>query len=129
VVLAAAVLAIAPAATVAAVVRRRHESHTSSALAAAIRARGADEARVALHGVAAAASALAPLLTTVGAYALGASVVVERAFGLDGLGRVALDAAARGDTPVLVGVAVVAGVILATLSVCADLIARRIDPR
>jgi peptide/nickel transport system permease protein len=87
------------------------------------------EARLAAHGLRNVAPSLAPLLTSVGAYALGACVVVERAFVLPGLGSLGLDAASRGDAPVLAGLAALAGGAVATLSVVADLGARLADPR
>jgi peptide/nickel transport system permease protein len=126
---AALVLAAAPAAEVAVQVRNSLAGFLSGPLAAAIRARGATERRVTFHGVAAAAPALTPLLTTVGAYTLGASVIVERAFSLPGLGTLTLDAAARGDAPVLVAVATLAGALLATLSALADALSHALDPR
>jgi len=126
---AAAALALAPAAAVAVQVRAALAGFLAGPLAAAVRGRGATERRVTWHGLAAAAPALAPMLTSVGAYALGASVVVERAFAIPGLGRVTLDAASRGDAPVLAAVAALAGAVVATLSVVADRLAARIDPR
>ena len=126
---AAVALALAPAAAVAVQIRAQLAGFLTGPLAAAVRARGASERRVTAHGLAAAVPALAPLLTTVGAYALGASVVVERAFAIPGLGRVTLDAAARGDAPVLAAVAGLAGAVVATLSVIADRVAARVDPR
>ena len=121
---AALVLSVAPAAEVAVQVRNTLSGFLTGALAAAIRAKGASERRVTRHGLAVSLPALAPLLTTVGAYTLGASVIVERAFSLRGLGAVTLDAAARGDAPVLAAIATLTGTLLATLSVIADLLAR-----
>jgi ABC-type dipeptide/oligopeptide/nickel transport system permease component len=126
---AAAALALAPAAAVAVQVRAQLAGFLAGPLAAAVRARGASERGVTRHGLAAAVPALAPLLTSVGAYALGASVVVERAFAIPGLGRVTLDAASRGDAPVLAAVAALAGAVVAALSVIADRLAARVDPR
>jgi peptide/nickel transport system permease protein len=125
---AALILAVAPAAEVAVQVRNTLTVFLASPLATAIRARGAAESRVTLHGVAASIPALAPLLTSVGALTLGASVIVERAFALPGLGTVTLDAASRGDAPILACVATLAGALLATLSLTADLLTT-IDPR
>lgn len=126
---AAFVLSLAPAAAVAVQVRTALARFLDGPIANAERARGHTEARVAAHGLRAELPALAPLITSVGAYALGASVVVERAFALPGLGRITLDAAARGDAPVLAGVAAIAGAIVATLSVIAELVASAADPR
>jgi len=126
---AAVALAIAPAAAVAVQVHAQLVAFLAGPIATAARARGCSEARVATHGLRAQLPALAPLITTVGAYALGASVVVERAFALPGLGRLTMDAAGRGDAPVLAGVAALAGAIVATLSVIAELVAKAADPR
>ncbi len=129
VIAAALVLALAPAAAVALQVRAQLVGYLAGPLATAHRARGASPARVAAHGLWTAAPTLAPLLTGVGAYALGAALVVERAFARPGLGRLTLDAAASGDAPVLAGVAALAGALVATLAVTADALARRADPR
>ncbi len=126
---AAFVLAIAPAAAVAVQVRAALAGFLDGPIAAAARARGCTEGQVASHGLRLALPGLAPLITTVGAYALGASVVVERAFALPGLGRITLDAAARGDAPVLAGVAALAGAFVAALSVIAEAVASAADPR
>jgi peptide/nickel transport system permease protein len=123
------VLALAPGAAIATQVRAALGDFLAGPLAAAIRARGAGEGRVAIHGLRASLPALAPLLTIAGGYALGASVVVERAFALPGLGRVTLTAAAAGDAPVLAGVATLVGATVAALSVAATWLAAAADPR
>ncbi len=98
--------------------------------AVAVRARGASHWRViVVHGLRAALPALLPLLVIVVAYLLGATMVIERVFAIEGLGGVLIDAAGRGDAPVVVGVSVVAATILATLSAIVDVVGRVTDPR
>ena len=128
--MAAVVLAIAPAAVVAAHGGAALAGFLASPVAVAARARGAAERRVAWrHGLRLALPSLAPLAASAGAYLVGASAVVERAFALPGLGRVALDAAATGDVPVLAAVTAIAALVIAVLAGAADLAARAADPR
>ena len=98
--------------------------------AVAARARGASQWRVVIvHGLRAGLPALLPLVVIVVAYLLGATMVIEQVFAIDGLGGVLVDAAARGDAPIVVGVCVVAAAILASVSAIVDLVARFTDPR
>ena len=96
----------------------------------AARARGASRWRVvAVHGLRVALPAVAPLVVVLTAYLLGATVVIEQVFAIRGLGSLLVDAAARGDAPVVVGVSVVAAALLALVSALVDLGAVRLDPR
>jgi len=98
--------------------------------AVAVRARGATRRRVILvHALRASLAGLVAVGTNLVAYSLGASLVIERVFGIHGLGSLLLDASARGDAPVVVGVAVCAGALLALASVGADAAQRALDPR
>jgi peptide/nickel transport system permease protein len=127
---AAAVLALAPAAVIAAHVRAAQAGFLASAVATAVRARGVGDRRLAWHhGLRLAVASLAPLAASTAAYLVGATAVVERAFGRPGIGRLALDAAATGDVPVLAAVAAIAAAIIAGLTGLADLAARAADPR
>ncbi len=96
----------------------------------AARGRGVPERRVLIHH--ALRGSLGPLLTLAGLqlpHLVGGSVVVERVFGLPGMGLLALDAVGTRDYPVVMGVAVVMGLatLLATLAV--DLAYAWADPR
>jgi len=127
---AALVLAAAPAAVIAVHVRAALADFLASPAALAARARGAGGGRVlAVHGLRLALPGLAPLAASTAAYLLGTVAVVERAFALPGLGRVALDAAAAGDVPVLAAVAAIAGGAVALFTGAADVAARLADPR
>ena len=98
--------------------------------AVAARARGASRERVlAVHCVRASLGQLLALLPVLTAYLTGATLVVEEVFGIAGLGALLLDGAQRGDAPVVVGVAVVAAAVIVAVSVGAEFIARRADPR
>jgi peptide/nickel transport system permease protein len=127
---AAAVLALAPAAVIAAHVQAGQAGFLASPVATAIRARGAGPRRLAWHhGLRLAVASLAPLVASTAAYLVGATAVVERAFGRPGLGRLAVDAAAAGDVPVLAALAAVAAAVIAALTGAADVAARAADPR
>lgn len=123
-------LALVPAFVVARHARAELVAARNAPWAVAARARGCSEWRVlARHALRAQAGALAPLLVALTAYLLGASVVVERLFGLGGLGSALLDAAGRGDQPVIVGASVVYALVIALASAAVDLGRRALDPR
>lgn len=124
------VLALAPAAVIAAHARAAAEEMLRSPLAAAIRARGASEARVVwVHGARLAAPRLAPLAATTVGFALGAAPVVERALAVPGAGRTLAVAAASGDVPVVAALAALAATAVALTAALAQRVARRADPR
>ncbi len=123
-------LALVPAFVIARHTRAELVAARTAPWAVAARARGCSEWRVlAHHALRAQAGALAPLLVALTAYLLGASVVVERLFGIGGLGSALLDAAGRGDQPVIVGVSVVYALVIALASAGVDLGRRALDPR
>ncbi|MBI4511848.1 MAG: ABC transporter permease [Deltaproteobacteria bacterium] len=94
------------------------------------RARGASELRVLLvHALGMAASSLVGLLAVLAPYLLGASLVVERAFDLDGLGALLVQASAIHDAPIVLGGTLAMGAFVITSSLAADLLATRVDPR
>ncbi len=98
--------------------------------ATATRARGVSQQRiVAVHALRASGSVLLPLVVVFVAYLFGASVVVERVFGIRGLGALLLDASARGDAPLIVGVGVVTAMIIALTSSAVDIVRSLVDPR
>jgi peptide/nickel transport system permease protein len=82
-----------------------------------------------VHALAVAAAPLAALAAVVVPWLLGASLVVERAFDLRGLGALLLDAAAAGDAPVTLGATLAFGVLTALASLAADGLSQLADPR
>lgn len=73
-----------------------------------------------------------PILTAIG-LSLGAllsgSVVIEAVFGVPGLGQIIINAMNARDFPVLQGVALVTGVVVALCNALAEVAQRAIDPR
>ena len=102
--------------------------HADFVLAA--RARGVTGWRLALNHVA--RNALAPVITMLGlqsASLLGGSVVVESVFAIPGFGRLAAEAVARRDTPLLLGVVLFSAVVVIVMNLLADLVQAWLDPR
>jgi peptide/nickel transport system permease protein len=111
--------------------------HVRTALLAAIAepwartvlASGASRAQMLARARRLVAARVLPLLTTLTAYLLGASLVVEKVFGLRGLGMLLVDASAHGDAPVVVAVCTVGAVILASVALAVAEARVRLDPR
>jgi len=123
-------LAIVPAFFLARFARAELLRAMAAPWSVAVLARGASRRRlVFVHALRASLAGLVAVGVNLVAYVLGASLVIERVFGIRGLGALVLDAAARGDAPVVVGVTVVAGALLALVSVAADVARRALDPR
>jgi peptide/nickel transport system permease protein len=96
----------------------------------AARARGASAGRVlGIHALGVARAPLASLLASLVPYLLGATLIVERAFDLRGLGSLLVAAAGGGDAPMVLGVTLTAGAIVMLSSLAADLLAVAADPR
>lgn len=96
----------------------------------ALRARGISHARIVLRHVA--CNALLPLITVLGLQAasmLGGSVVIESVFAVPGLGRLAQEAVASRDTPLLLGVILVSAIMVIVVNFLIDLIYLWLDPR
>ncbi len=96
----------------------------------AARARGMGGARLVLRHVA--RNALLPVVTMLGlqsAAMLGGSVVIESVFAIPGLGRLAAEAVARRDTPLLLGVVLLSAVVVMTVNLVIDLAYALLDPR
>lgn len=93
------------------------------------RAKGVREWWVLLdHGLRA---ALTPILTLGGlelASVLGGAIVVETMFGLDGVGRLAIESALSGDFPVVIGTTLFASVVFILCTLAVDLVAWLRDP-
>lgn len=96
----------------------------------AARARGLGSWRITLNH--AARNALLPLITMLGLQAasmLGGSVVIESVFGVPGFGRLAQEAVAGRDTPLLLGVILVSALLVIVTNLLVDLAYGLIDPR
>lgn len=96
----------------------------------AARARGLSRSRIVWRHVA--RNALSPLVTLLGLQAaamLGGSVVVESVFAIPGLGRLAQEAVATRDTPLLLGIILVGAVLVIVVNLCVDLAYALLDPR
>ena len=97
---------------------------------ATARAKGLRGSRVLFAHVA--RNALIPTLTLLGinvAYLIGGTVVIERVFGLDGLGNLMLNAIGVRDFPVVQGVTIVYAMAVVLVNLLTDLAAARLDPR
>lgn len=124
------VLALVPTFVIARHARAALIHASESPWATAALARGASRARVVwVHAVRSALPALLPLAVVTTAYLIGATVVIEEVFGIHGLGATLIDASRRGDAPVVVGVSVLAGAVLAVSSAVVDVLQRMLDPR
>jgi len=94
------------------------------------RAKGLPERTVVVkHGLRA---ALTPLLTIFGldfGLLVGGAVLTESAFGLNGLGKYAVDGIRAGDLPKILGVTLVAALFVVIANLVVDLLYAVVDPR
>lgn len=77
-------------------------------------------------------AALSPVVTILGmdiATLLGGTLITERIFEIDGIGRRALSALGEDDLPVIMGIVLVTGVIVVTMNLIVDIAYSYIDPR
>lgn len=96
----------------------------------AARAKGLSRKRIVLAHVA--RNALLPLVTMLGlqsAQMLGGSVVIESIFSVPGLGRLAQEAVALRDTPLLLGIILVSAVLVVLINLLVDIAYAFLDPR
>jgi peptide/nickel transport system permease protein len=96
----------------------------------AARARGLPRRRIVIGHVA--RNALLPLVTMLGlqsAAMLGGSVVIESLFSVPGLGRLAQEAVAGRDTPLLLGIILVSAVLVVIINLAVDILYAVLDPR
>lgn len=96
----------------------------------AARARGLSDARITLNH--AARTALLPLVTMLGLQAasmLGGSVVIESVFAIPGFGRLAHEAVAGRDAPLLLAVILVSALMVVAVNLLVDLAYGWLDPR
>ncbi len=94
------------------------------------RSKGISEARVLIrHGL---RNALIPTITLIGlqaGYLLGGTVVTETIFAWPGIGRLALDAIASRDQPIMQGVILVIALTFVAINIIVDLVTVALDPR
>ncbi|MBB3238006.1 ABC transporter permease [Phyllobacterium endophyticum] len=96
----------------------------------ALKARGLSRNRIVWRHVA--RNAVLPVVTMLGLQAaamLGGSVVVESVFAIPGFGRLAAEAVARRDTPLLLGVILCSAITVITVNLLVDLAYGKLDPR
>jgi peptide/nickel transport system permease protein len=96
----------------------------------AARAKGLSRMRIVLRHVA--RNALLPLVTMLGLQAatmLGGSVVIESVFSIPGLGRLAQEAVAQRDTPLLMGIILISAVLVVAVNLLVDIAYALLDPR
>jgi peptide/nickel transport system permease protein len=95
-----------------------------------LRAKGIREPRVLVAHVA--RNAVIPTLTLLGvnvAYLIGSTVVVERVFGLNGLGSLLLSSITDRDFPVVQAVTLLFATSVVLVNLAVDLLAAWLDPR
>lgn len=98
--------------------------------ALAVRAKGLSRRRIVLRHVA--RNALLPLVTMLGlqsAAMLGGSVVVESVFAIPGFGRLAQEAVAGRDAPLLIGIILVSALLVIVVNLLVDIAYALLDPR
>lgn len=97
---------------------------------AAAKARGISRRRLVLRHVA--RNALLPLVTMLGlqsATMLGGSVVIESVFAVPGIGRLAQEAVASRDAPLLLGIILVSSILVIAVNLAVDIAYALLDPR
>jgi peptide/nickel transport system permease protein len=94
------------------------------------RAKGLPKTRV--YGRHALRAAITPMVTIAGldvGAALGGTVITETTFGLQGLGRTAVDSVRQGDLPTIMATVLVAATFIVIANIVVDVLYAFIDPR
>jgi peptide/nickel transport system permease protein len=94
------------------------------------RAKGVSERRVVVQH--ALRSSLTPIVTQFGidlGTLMGGAIVTEVVFGLPGLGREVVQAIAKQDLPVIIGVTILSSALIVTANIVVDLVQAMLDPR
>lgn len=94
------------------------------------RSKGLSRCRIVLRHVA--RNALLPLVTVLGLHAasmIGGSVVIESVFAIPGFGRLAHEAVAGRDAPLLAGVIITSAVLVIIANLLVDIVYSLLDPR
>lgn len=97
---------------------------------ASAKARGISRRRLVVRHVA--RNALLPLVTMLGlqsASMLGGSVVIESVFAVPGIGRLAQEAVASRDAPLLLGIILVSAILVIVVNLAVDIAYALLDPR
>ncbi|MET8089168.1 ABC transporter permease [Micromonospora sp. NPDC005220] len=95
-------------------------------------ARAKGLAKPIVYGRHALRAAITPVVTIAGldvGGALGGTVITETTFGIQGLGRTAVDAVRSGDLPTIMATVLIAAVFVVLANVLVDLLYAAIDPR
>ncbi|MEW1588408.1 ABC transporter permease [Micromonospora vinacea] len=95
-------------------------------------ARAKGLAKPTVYGRHALRAAITPVVTIAGldvGGALGGTVITETTFGIQGLGRTAVDAVRSGDLPTIMATVLIAAVFVVVANVLVDLLYAAIDPR
>ena len=111
-------------------VRAAMQAALAAQYVTAARARGISERRVLWHH--AFRNALLPLITVLGLqlpHLISGSVVVERVFGIAGMGSLVIDAVALRDYPVVMAIATLTALVTMLAMFLVDLAALVVDPR
>ena len=98
--------------------------------ALAARAKGLARRRIVVRHIA--RNALLPVVTMLGMLAatmLGGSVVIESVFAIPGFGRLAQEAVAGRDAPLLTGIIVVSAILVISVNLAVDIAYALLDPR
>jgi peptide/nickel transport system permease protein len=77
-------------------------------------------------------AALTPIITIFGldvGALLGGAILTEKVFSLPGLGYLAIDAIAKQDLPVIMGVTIVAALFIVVANIVVDVLYGVVDPR
>lgn len=75
---------------------------------------------------------LTPLATQLGAdigFLLGGAIVIEQVYGLPGVGRLAVQAVANQDRPIIIGVVLLGGLFIVVSNIVVDIAYAFLDPR
>ncbi len=94
------------------------------------RAKGLSERRVIWRH--AMRATLTPLVTQLGAdiaMLLGGAIVIEQVYGLPGVGRLAVQAVANQDRPVIIGVVLLGGLFIVVANIIVDIVYVLLEPR
>jgi peptide/nickel transport system permease protein len=94
------------------------------------RAQGQPKSRV--YGRHALRAAITPIVTIAGldvGGALGGTVITETTFGIQGLGRTAVDAVRSGDLPTIMATVLISAAFIVVANIVVDLLYASIDPR
>jgi ABC-type dipeptide/oligopeptide/nickel transport system permease component len=128
--LASLLLAVSPSLAISRVLKQRIEAERSEDYVRFAVATGAGPTEILLREI---ARPVLPLLLTLWGNSLGSllgkSIVVERIFGISGLGNLALQAIAARDYPVLQSYLLLAGSLFLASNWLADLLSAWADPR